>query len=108
MNKQLKKLTEKILTQLMKLNIKDLMDYTLESTIGCDIRDFYQEILEELFNEEVIVSGIEISDGKYLLTIKIGDAEYHLYSKGSYTKEEVNDLIIVSVVIPFLKRGGVI
>lgn len=77
------------------------MDYTLDSYMGCRLDLLYKEILEELLNTMVHVSGEEISDGKYNLKLLINGYSYFMVSKAWYTVDAIVECLIDCVIQPF-------
>lgn len=83
-----------------KYGIEDLMEYTLDSQIGCRLDLLYKEILEEFLNTKVYVSGEEISDGKYRLEFSINGCVYCMVSKAGYTVENIVERLMDFVINP--------
>lgn len=60
-----KKYNELLAQELRNNKIKDLEEYTIDSTIGRDIGKLYQAIVTRILDVQFWVCVYEISEGKY-------------------------------------------
>lgn len=90
----------KLKSIIQKYGIENLMEYTLDSQIGCRLDLLYKEILEEFLNTRVYVSGEEISDGKYRLKFTIDSCSCSMVSKAGYTVDDIAENLMDSVIRP--------
>lgn len=90
-----------------KFGIENLMDYTVDSVVGCDIGDFYKTIVEEVLIDDTYVDVSEISDGKYEVSIEFEglNRSYSISSNAWNTVETVVANLIDNIIIPHIKRG---
>jgi len=88
-----------------KFNIKDLMEYDINSTSGCDIEDFYREVIQETLIEEVFINAAQISYGKYEITFEFENKDRWYISSYAWDDTEIilNNLMD-NVILPHLKR----
>lgn len=96
----------KLKSIIQKYGIENLMEYTLDSQIGCRLDLLYKEILEEFLNTRVYVSGEEISDGKYRLKFTIDGCSYCMVSKAGYTVDDIAENLMDSVIRPYQNNAS--
>ncbi|MGE4284512.1 MAG: hypothetical protein AB7G87_12475 [Clostridia bacterium] len=82
------------------------MEYTLYSQIGTRLDVLYKEILEELLNKQVTVSGEEISDGKYRLQFIINGYSYCMVSKVGFIMKDITENLIDFVIHPYASKNS--
>jgi len=89
-----------------KFNIKDLMEYDINSTSGCDIEDFYRDIIQETLIEEVFINAAQISYGKYEITFEFENKDRWYISSYAWDDTEIilNNLMD-NVILPHLKNS---
>lgn len=89
-----------------KFNIKDLMEYDINSTSGCDIEDFYRDIIQETLIEEVFINAAQISYGKYEITFEFENKDRCYISSYAWDDTEIilNNLMD-NVILPHLKNS---
>lgn len=89
-----------------KFNIKDLMEYDINSTSGCDIEDFYRDIIQETLIEEVFINAAQISYGKYEITFEFENKDRWYISSYAWDDTEIilNNLMD-NVIFPHLKNS---
>ncbi|MBU3097675.1 MULTISPECIES: hypothetical protein [Clostridium] len=91
-----------------EFGIENLMEYTVDSVVGCDIGDFYKTIVEGVIIEDTYVAVSEISDGKYEVTIEFeGKDRWYISSYAWDSVEIVIENLINNVMIPHIKRGRI-
>lgn len=88
---------------IQRYGIDDMAEYSLDSQIGCRLDILYKNILEELLNTSVWITGDEITKGSYRLKVFVNDNTYLMHSKGSFTRDDVLDILMGFVVIPYLR-----
>lgn len=81
----------------------DLIEYTIDIRTGTNLNVLYQDLIQKTIQGNVTVDGREISDGKYVLKVRIGNNEYTLYSKAWYTINDVIKEIKDNVLLPLLE-----
>jgi len=91
----------KLKSIIQKYGIENLMEYTLDSQIGCRLDLLYKEILEEFLNTRVYVSGEEISDGKYRLKFTINGYSCCMVSKAAYSVDAIVKSLMDFVIHPY-------
>lgn len=78
-----------------EMDIDNLEEYTIGSCIGSELTEFYKEIMEEVIGEALVVSGNEISDGKYEIHFLMPNGQNYLnISKAWFSKENVKKIIL--------------
>lgn len=89
-----------------KFNIKDLMEYNINSTSGCDIEDFYREVIQETLIEEVFINAAQISYGKYEIIFEFENKDRWYISSYAWDDTEIilNNLMD-NVILPHLKNS---
>jgi hypothetical protein len=86
--------------------IDNLMEYTVDSVVGCYLGDLCKTVIEEVLIEDTYVAATEISDGKYEVTIEFENKDIRYISSYDWdTSETVVENLMDNVVIPHLKRG---
>ncbi|MBU3190295.1 hypothetical protein K9O30_01805 [Clostridium bowmanii] len=99
-------LERRIKKAIEEFGIENLMEYTVNSVVGCDISDFYKTVLEEVLIEDNYVDALETSDGKYELTFEFeGKDMWYISSHAWDTVEIIVENLIENVIIPHIKRG---
>jgi hypothetical protein len=83
----------------------DLMEYGLDYTSGAYLVDVYKKLADMALNESFIVTGEEISDGKYRIYFN-PDAHdtYMIHSKASFTKIDILEVLLTCLIIPYIKN----
>lgn len=78
-----------------EINFNRFEEYTIGSTIGSDLRDFYKSIMEDVTGERAAVGGDEISDGKYEIEFLMPNGKsYSCISKAWYTRDDIREVIL--------------
>lgn len=89
-----------------KFNIKDLMEYDINSTSGCDIEDFYRDIIQETLIEEVFINAAQISYGKYEITFEFENKDrWYISSYAWDDREIILNNLMDNVILPHLKKS---
>ncbi|MBU3190318.1 hypothetical protein [Clostridium bowmanii] len=89
-----------------EFGIDNLMEYTVDSVVGCDLGDIYKTVIEEVLIEDTYVAATEISDGKYEVTIEFENKDICYISSYAWdTVEIIVENLIENVIIPHIKRG---
>lgn len=80
---------------LEEMKITDLNEFTIGSAIGSELTDVYSRIISYIAAEKINCFGKEISDGKYEIGVTMpNNKDYYNISKGWYTKEDVQQVIM--------------
>jgi hypothetical protein len=87
------------------LGMENLLEYTVDSSTGCDLGEFYRTVVHEVLLEEAYVSAWETSDGKYEVSFEFeGNDIWWICSYAWDTIEIVVENLIGNVIIPYMKR----
>jgi len=97
-------LEERLRKAIGEFVIDDLMEYTADSCIGCDLSDFYQTVVKEVLTQKPYVEVEEISDGKYNVTFEFDDDNrYQITSNAWDTVDVIVENIVENVITPYSK-----
>lgn len=72
-------------------DFETLEEYTIDSTIGCDLAKLYESILLEITGKSYPIVVDEVSDGKYIIAVDPEGKNITLMSYANDTKERVTD-----------------